>query len=105
MKKEKGFTLIELLVVIAIIGILAGILFIAINPKEQTDNAKTAKIKTQLNEISKKAALTFSTNGDYSNLCSGEVLNISDNCLTSNDGYTWAADANLPNGKKLMCGL
>jgi prepilin-type N-terminal cleavage/methylation domain-containing protein len=36
MKKtiQKGFTLIELLVVIAIIGILAGILFIAINPAE-----------------------------------------------------------------------
>lgn len=55
---QKGFTLIELLVVIAIIGTLAGILFIAINPKEQSDKAKVVKIVTELKAIEKAINLT-----------------------------------------------
>ncbi len=54
---QKGFTLIELLVVIAIIGILAGILFVAINPKAQTDKAKDANIKSTMTQIPTQAAL------------------------------------------------
>jgi prepilin-type N-terminal cleavage/methylation domain-containing protein len=53
-KIQKGFTLIELLVVIAIIGILAGILFIAINPKEQSDKANALKFLSIMNNIHQK---------------------------------------------------
>jgi len=56
-KSNTGFTLIELLVVIAIIGILAGILFVAINPKAQTDKANDAKIKSTMGQIPTQAAL------------------------------------------------
>ena len=62
MKKttQKGFTLIELLVVIAIIGILAGILFIAIDPSAQTNKAEDAKRQSQVASIRTQAALVFS---------------------------------------------
>jgi type IV pilus assembly protein PilA len=53
LKNQKGFTLIELLVVIAIIGILAGILFLAISPKEQSENAKSVIRKNNIKVVKK----------------------------------------------------
>ena len=50
---QNGFTLIELLVVIAIIGILAGILFVAINPAEQAKKANDAKRIVFMNQLEK----------------------------------------------------
>ncbi|PID83397.1 hypothetical protein CSB11_01230 [Candidatus Campbellbacteria bacterium] len=64
-KTQKGFTLIELLVVIAIIGILAGILFVAIDPKAQTDKADDAANKSAIASIRTQAALVFSSTGSY----------------------------------------
>jgi prepilin-type N-terminal cleavage/methylation domain-containing protein len=60
MKKtiQKGFTLIELLVVIAIIGILSGILFIAINPAEQSAKADAVRIANDIKNIEKAFQLT-----------------------------------------------
>ena len=46
-----GFTLIELLVVIAILGILAGIIILAINPVKKINSAKDTKVKTDLRQI------------------------------------------------------
>jgi type IV pilus assembly protein PilE len=66
---QKGFTLIELLVVIAIIGILAGILFIAINPVEQTNKADDAAVKVALSQIRTQAAVEFAAGGNYSTVC------------------------------------
>lgn len=57
MSNSKGFTLIELLVVIAIIGILAGILFVAINPAAQTNKANDATVKTAMAGIPTAAVL------------------------------------------------
>ena len=58
-KKEiqKGFTLIELLVVIAIIGILAGILFVAIDPLAQNEKATDAKKLVFVNQLVKALEL------------------------------------------------
>ena len=58
-KKEiqKGFTLIELLVVIAIIGILAGILFVAIDPLAQNEKATDAKKIVFVNQLVKALEL------------------------------------------------
>ena len=94
---QKGFTLIELLVVIAIIGILAGILFVAIDPKAQTDKANNAKAKSQLAQARTQAALVFSTYGNYSNVASNtQIGNLTDH-VKSNAG-SWAADAALDSG-------
>jgi prepilin-type N-terminal cleavage/methylation domain-containing protein len=68
-KFQKGFTLIELLVVIAIIGILAGILFVAIDPLAQTNKAEIAKTKSELASIRVQAALIFSDDDDYDDVC------------------------------------
>ena len=59
MQKEiqKGFTLIELLVVIAIIGILAGILFVAIDPLAQNEKATDAKKLVFVNQLTKALEL------------------------------------------------
>ena len=58
-KIQKGFTLIELLVVIAIIGILAGILFVAIDPAAQTTKANDSKTKAQFAAIASRVSTTF----------------------------------------------
>jgi prepilin-type N-terminal cleavage/methylation domain-containing protein len=49
MKKQKGFSLIELLVVIAIIGVLSGILLIALGSTRA--KARDAKRKQEINQI------------------------------------------------------
>jgi prepilin-type N-terminal cleavage/methylation domain-containing protein len=55
---QKAFTLIELLVVIAIIGILAGILFVAIDPSKQNAKAQAVKIARDLKLIEQAFVLT-----------------------------------------------
>ncbi len=56
--KNKGFTLIELLVVIAIIGVLSSVLILVINPSDQINKAKAAKIAKDFKLIEKAFQLT-----------------------------------------------
>jgi prepilin-type N-terminal cleavage/methylation domain-containing protein len=49
--REKGFTLLEILLVVAAIGILAGIVIIAINPARQLAQTKNAQRKVDVNTI------------------------------------------------------
>ena len=58
---QKGFTLIELLVVIAIIGILAGILYVAIDPAKQTGKANDATKASTLGQVVTQAAIQDAT--------------------------------------------
>lgn len=53
MKKNinKGFTLIELLVVIAVIGLLAIVVFVAINPLEQLAKTRDAGRKSTVSQM------------------------------------------------------
>ena len=83
--KNKGFTLIELLVVIAIIGVLAGILFVAINPTDQINNSKEKAVQAYLAGVPTAATISYDSDGEY---------NFDDLC----------ADLTLPDTVKYKCG-
>lgn len=51
MKQRQGFTLIELLIVIAIIGILAAIIFVAVDPARRLAEARNAERWSSVNSI------------------------------------------------------
>src|SRR3989338_4123117 len=48
---QKGFTLLEILLVVAAIGILAGIVIIAINPSKQLGDTRNAQRKVDVSTI------------------------------------------------------
>ena len=103
-KIEKGFTLIELLVVIAIIGILAGILFVTINPKKQADKADDAKTLSAIEGIRVSAANYFTTNMTYdgvqdSSTATYKILTNYPMLTMTNSDSKWAVKGTLNNGK------
>jgi type IV pilus assembly protein PilA len=49
--RQKGFTLLEILLVVAAIGILAGIVILAINPNKQLGDTRNAQRKSDVNTI------------------------------------------------------
>lgn len=62
-KQKKGFTLVELLLVVTIIGILAGA--VLMNFRGQTDKAKTARAKADIQSLETALSLYEMDIGDY----------------------------------------
>lgn len=50
-KQQSGFTLLEILLVVAAIGILAGIVILALNPSKQLGDTRNAQRRSDVNTI------------------------------------------------------
>lgn len=51
LRTQRGFTLLEVLLVVALIGILAGIVILAINPSKQISDTNNAQRSVDVNTI------------------------------------------------------
>ena len=67
LKDKRGFTLIELLVVIAVVGVLAGIVMVAINPATRLAEARDAGKKNDVGQVATAMEAYFTRKQVYPN--------------------------------------
>lgn len=89
---KKGFTLLEILLVVAAIGILAGIVILAINPGKQLGDTQNAQRKVDVNTIL-NAVYQYSVDNNgtvpsgiasstCASLATNEICKTSGNCVS-----------------------
>lgn len=75
---HRGFTLLEILLVVALIGILAGIVILAVNPAKQLAEAHNAQRRADVNTIlnavyqyaiDHNGVMPGTITGDYQEIC------------------------------------
>jgi len=107
---KSGFTLLELLIVIAVLGLLAGIVLIAINPVEQLARTRDSNKKSDITSLGKAIEAYAVLNSKYPNatstwgrtlINSGELKNLPTNndptvCANgfNQNGYCYKKDNN-----------
>lgn len=113
-RPKAGFTLVELLIVIAIIGILAVVILTSLNDARQ--QGIDAKIKTEMDAITKRATIDQVSSGTFDTVCgsngfatSSDILDLftSINNLASSTAVcnsdTGAYAASVPVGNAHWC--
>lgn len=75
-KESKGFTLIEVLVVVTIIAVLIAINLLAIDRYQR--KANDTAVSADLGQIRKLAAMIYSDENSYRNICDGVNATIND---------------------------
>lgn len=85
--KNKGFTLLEILLVMTLIGILIGILLVAINPNRQLAQARNLTRKKhitdiynalELQKVKNRGVMLSTINTNYQEICDTGVRSITD---------------------------
>lgn len=69
---KRGFTLVELLIVIAIIGILVSVVLGAL--RDARDTGIDAKIKSEMTNLSKRAAVEENFSFSYDSVCGSNLV-------------------------------
>jgi prepilin-type N-terminal cleavage/methylation domain-containing protein len=63
MRNQRGFTLIELLVVIAIVGVLSGVVLVAINPQRRIQEANDANLRSGVGQVATALEACYTNEG------------------------------------------
>ncbi len=88
-RNEKGFTLVELLIVVAIIGILAGVVLIAINPGETLRKSRDATRLSDLDSVARALNLALAEETVTLVATSGGSSSLSGATPTAVNGNGW----------------
>ena len=99
LRNQKGFTLVELLVVIAIVGILAGVVLIAINPATLLAKARDSQRLQDMDTLNKAIGLALA-DAEYTLTATGVCATCtSDTGTQAVDGANGWVKFTIPTGK------
>jgi len=92
MKKKTGFTLVELLIVIALIAILSVAVLATINPIEQSNKARDARVQNDAAEVMNAYERYYASNNKYPWMNYAESATGSGAAYTLSDGVLLRSD-------------